>query len=235
MAFFSSCCCNNALARSAPRACERLVETANKSTRFLPDSTTEIRKTRSNRSDSSNFAGRAASARAPAGRPAIVGVEPQRLLGDVAGVEMAEHPVAAARADGARASAPAWQNSRTSAAASAASSPAGKRKPVMRLSGTAGGASTTSGPAARSETITGRAIACASRIARCRPSGWTAAEHHDGGGRIGRRHVGDRRRPCGSRPWCRSPAPGPTVRRCSGCGRGPRRRRRRGNPSGPCP
>ena len=68
------------------------------------------------------------------------------------------------------------ENKRMRAAASAASSPAGTRSPVMRSSVTAGGASTTSGPAARSETTTGRAIACASRIARCSPSGWTAAE-----------------------------------------------------------
>ena len=46
----------------------------------------------------------------------------------------------------------------------------------MRLSGTAGAVSTTSVPAPRSDTMTGRAIACASRIARCTPSGCTAAE-----------------------------------------------------------
>ena len=88
---------------------------------------------------------------------------------------MAEHPVASARADGARTGS-GMENNRSNVAVSAASSPAWKRKPVMRLSGTAGGVSTTSGPAARSDTITGRAIACASTMARCRPSGCTAAE-----------------------------------------------------------
>ena len=50
------------------------------------------------------------------------------------------------------------ENKRMRAAASAASSPAGTRRPVMRSSATAGGASTTSGPAARSDTTTGRAM-----------------------------------------------------------------------------
>ena len=68
------------------------------------------------------------------------------------------------------------ENKRMRAVASAASSPAGTRIPVIRSSETAGGASTASGPAARSDVTTGRVIACASRIARCIPSSWTEAD-----------------------------------------------------------
>ena len=104
-----------------------------------------------------------------------LGVEPQRRLGRRRGVEIRQHPGAPARADrgprrlaAARTAAPGRRPARTE-------SPAEKRRPVMRSSATAGGASTTSGPAPRSDTTTGLAIASASRIARCRPSGWIAA------------------------------------------------------------
>src|SRR3954465_2125477 len=99
MAFFSSCCCNESLGARAS-AWERLVETANKSTRSR----------RSNRGNSRkraqivqnplilprlrNKGGRIVG---PAGDMAIKG---ERLPGDGFRIEMTEHPVAAARADG---------------------------------------------------------------------------------------------------------------------------------------
>ena len=105
-----------------------------------------------------------------------VGIETQRRGDRGRGVEIGDHPGAPAGADG------------VAGLLGQREHPHQRRRQRNRIAGgeaqarscgppgTAGGARTTSGPPPRSETTTGRPIACASRIVRGRPSGWIAAE-----------------------------------------------------------